>query len=112
MKATAKNTVIVTDLDGTFLTSDGRPTYENPNLGAIEEYKTTVPARYGKLYDRICLESLAVRFLIIDLYGSQVYTAPELYAEKVAFKADCARLNYTKYSENRLITALWAEWKI
>ena len=84
----------------------------NSAYGAIEKYKTTDPALYGKLYDRICLESLAVRFLIIDLYGSQVYTAPELYAEKVAFKADCARLNYTKYSENRLITALWAEWKI
>ena len=59
MKATVKNTVIVTDLDGTFLTSDGRPTNENPNLTAIADYKknggrfTVATGRYGSKFGEL-----------------------------------------------------------
>ncbi|MBQ7499371.1 MAG: HAD-IIB family hydrolase [Clostridia bacterium] len=59
MIATVKNTVVVTDLDGTFLTSDGRATNENPNLPAIAEYKkyggrfTVATGRYGSKFGEL-----------------------------------------------------------
>ncbi len=36
---------------------------------AIEVYKDTDPTLYSKLYDRINLESLAIRYLRIEIYG-------------------------------------------
>ena len=52
---------------------------------AVEKYAQTDPVLYEKLIDRITMESLSVRYLIIRLYGDTAYTERELYEEKVAF---------------------------
>lgn len=69
-------------------------------------------ALYEKVHDRINLESLSVRYLLIDLYGTQLYTTQELYEQKVQFKQDCAALNITRLSEGELVTVLWSQWGI
>ena len=78
----------------------------------IEPLKTSDPDAYQKVYDRINLESLSVRYLLIDLYGTQIYTTQELYDLKQQFKQDCADLNITRLSEGELITVLWSQWGI
>ena len=69
-------------------------------------------AVYKKVYSRIKLESLFVRYLLIDLYGTQIYSTQELYNQKLQFKQDCAELNITRLSEGELITQLWSNWGI
>ena len=78
----------------------------------ISSVATSSPALYETLHDRITLESLFVRYLLIDLYGTQIYTSQELYAQKQQFKQDCADLNVTRLSEGELITVLWSKWGI
>lgn len=53
---------------------------------SIEYLKESDNELYQKLYDRICLESLKVRYLIIDLYGQQVYLESELLDKKLNLK--------------------------
>ena len=79
---------------------------------AIEYLKNEDYATYKKLYDRITLESLSIRYLIIELYGGTVYTSVELAAEKQSFKKDCTELNVTGSREHTLITSLWARWNV
>ena len=50
---------------------------------AIESLKESDTALYNQLYDRICLESLAPRYLIMSLYGEQVYASGEFSAKKL-----------------------------
>ena len=52
-------------------------------LDAIAKYESTDSALYNKLVDRITYESLSIRYLLIQLYGSTVYGSG-LHAEKVA----------------------------
>ena len=79
---------------------------------AIEPLKEADSALYARLYDRICLESLAPRYLIISLYGEQVYASGALTREKQAFKDDCARLGVNQLSEHTTISTLWATWGV
>ena len=84
----------------------------NKAYDSIEYLKEKDYATYKKLYDRIRLESLAIRYLIIELYGSTVYTSVELVNEKQSFKKDCTELNVTSCREHVLITTLWANWNV
>ena len=52
---------------------------------AIAHYQTMNPELYEKLMDRITMETLSVRYLIIRLYGNVVYSPQALYEEKVEF---------------------------
>ena len=52
---------------------------------AVAHYQTTDPELYEKLTDRITMETLSVRYLIIRLYGNVVYSPQALYEEKVEF---------------------------
>ena len=79
---------------------------------SIEYLKEKDYATYKKLYDRITLESLSVRYLIIELYGGMVYTTVELANEKQSFKNDCTELDITGWKEHVLITSLWAQWNV
>ena len=67
---------------------------------------------YQTLHDRINLESLSVRYLLIDMYGTQIYSTQELYQLKQQFKQDCAQLNVTMRAEHESITTLWSDWGI
>lgn len=57
--------------------------YMNKAFSAIEKYEKSNPELYAKLKERITHESLSIRYLLIELYGSIVYTPDELYLEKV-----------------------------
>ncbi len=78
---------------------------------AIESLKETDETLYDVLYDRICLESLCTRFIDIELW-SKYYTAEELLAEKVSFKADCIRLRVDRHRESVTVESLWESWGI
>ncbi len=57
--------------------------YMDNALATVAEYRTTDSALYEKLVDRITYESLSIRYLLIQLYGEEVY-GDGLQAEKVA----------------------------
>ena len=60
--------------------------------------------------DRIRLESLSVRYMLIEKFGTEVFaTNEELTRQKLLFKKDCKDLNVTYYSESLTIDKLWPE---
>lgn len=65
--------------------------YIDEAYAAIEPLKETDPERYQKLYDRVTIESMQARFLLIHLYSSKAYTVTGLYEEKLKFIADCEK---------------------
>ena len=77
----------------------------------IEVYRETDPERYEKLHDRITLETMQYRYIIIQLFGSN-YTAEELLNMKYAFKKDAEQLEMLVYKENTSLENLWIEWGI
>lgn len=77
----------------------------------IESIRETDPDRYSVLYDRILLESLQFRYLILSIYATE-YTEDELIEQRKEFKYDFERLQLTSYRENGDINELWSEWGI
>lgn len=77
----------------------------------IEVYKESNPKRYKQLYDRITLESLQYRYIIVSLYGTE-YDANELLNMKYEFRHDVERLKVTTWRENSYISELWSAWGI
>lgn len=75
----------------------------------IEDLRSSDPIMYEKLYDRITLESLAYRYMLISLYSSN-YLDSELDAMKTSFRSDCGMLGMTNYKEHSTIDGLWASW--
>ena len=82
------------------------------SYAAIEDLKDSDPDLYKRVYDRIRLESLSVRYMLIQLYGTSLWTNAELHEQKLAFKKDCTELNVTSAREHVLIMSLWASWGI
>ena len=78
---------------------------------AIEPLKKKDMALYQKLHNRINVESIAIRYLIIDIYASS-YKDSEMLDMKMQFKTDTEKLKITHYSELVLITDLWSRWGI
>lgn len=66
---------------------------------------------YETYYDRICLESIAYRYMDITLYGSRK-NQEEQMQDKREFKEDCERVNITMLTEKSNISSLWTDWKI
>lgn len=77
----------------------------------IEVYKESNPERYKQLYDRITLESMQYRYILINLYSTE-YGANEILNMKYEFRHDVERLGITTYQENKYISELWASWGI
>lgn len=77
----------------------------------IEKYRENDIEQYKVLYDRITMETLQSRFLMIQLYGTN-FVADELLNMKYEFRNDTQRLGIEQYKENVLITELWKEWNI
>ncbi len=75
----------------------------------IKSVENEDPERYAVLYDRILLESIQFRYLLIQLYPTE-YTASELYDAKLEFREDFERLGMTSFRENGTIDILWSEW--
>ena len=61
--------------------------YIDDAYASIAGLKNSDPTQYDKLYNRICLESVSVRYLMVKLYGYNTFT-PE---ERMALKNDIER---------------------
>lgn len=77
----------------------------------IQYLETKDPLLYKTLYDRICVESLSFRYLILQLYPSN-YKLSELKQLRAEFRQDADRLNVTKYREGGQMSDLYVEWGI
>lgn len=76
---------------------------------AIAKYETSDPELYAKLYDRISLEEISVRYLLIEHY-SGLYGTMELDSMKEEFYSEWYRLGLTTDSESGNINDLWTDW--
>lgn len=77
----------------------------------IAGLQETDPDRYQELYDRITMESLQFRYIVIGCFGTN-YSAEDLLTMKNLFKHDFERLDITSYAENQDIANLWSNWGI
>lgn len=79
---------------------------------SIDGLRSTDGALYRTLENRIKLESLSVRYLLIEIHSNQ-YTSAELLRLKSEFKLDATKLGMDRYKErNGAISFLWSEWGI
>ncbi len=87
----------------------------NEAYASIEYLKQIDEGLYEKLYDRICLESIWIRFQLIDMHANKMTDAESL-ERKLSFKKDADRLGFTVWKENDFsssdITTKYAEWGI
>ena len=83
----------------------------NEAYRAIEPLKMSDAALYKTLYDRINRESIAYRYLLIQLYPGS-FTRNELFLAKRQFRADCEELAISRFNEHNDISSLWGEWGI
>lgn len=71
----------------------------------LEPLKKTSPELYRRLYDRVLNESLMPRFLLLKNYAKEAYGDDAEFNEAVAsFKADCGRLDITKWGASPAAT--------
>lgn len=77
----------------------------------IEPLRETDMARYSKLYNRILLEGMQFRYIILSVYGTE-FTEDELLEQRKEFKYDFEKLGLTTYGENKDINDLWNDWGI
>lgn len=82
-------------------------------LTAIEPVQKTDKTAYLRYKDSITLESITMRYLLIQFYGSS-YPQSELLQMKTDFKMDALRLGLTRTSENEKCTmgALFTQWGV
>ena len=78
---------------------------------AIEPIKDKDAELYQKLHNRINIESISIRYLLIDIYGA-TFTDSQLLEMKLQFKKDAEKLDITHLAETVLITTLWNNWGI
>ncbi|MBQ3492655.1 MAG: DUF4838 domain-containing protein [Clostridia bacterium] len=73
---------------------------------SIEYLKLNDYDKYDKLYKRILLESLCVRYTLIRLYEDK-FNENEVKQMKSQFKQDCATVNLREFSQYSTIEELW-----
>lgn len=78
---------------------------------AIAPLEQSDAALYRKLYDRICLESISPRYLLLWLYGGR-YDEDVEAEMRLTFKSDCIRLNVNQHNESEDMTVVWEGWGI
>ena len=69
------------------------------------------PERYEQLYQRILLESMQYRYMILSLYGTE-YSEAELLNERNKFRFDFEQLGLTRHEESFEVSELWIKWGI
>ena len=78
---------------------------------AISSLRTTDSARYEVLSRRIKIESMAVRYLYLELYVT-TDNPTNATALRKAFKADAEALSCGEFGQGAPITQLWSRWGI
>lgn len=80
---------------------------------AIEAIKETDEDTYYLIKDRLLLEGISYRYLLIDLYGKTYYNETTLLAQKMQWKADCAYLGVNCQREGvDLVSWLAENWGV
>ena len=77
----------------------------------IESLRESDPERYAVLYDRILVESIQFRYLMLQLYYTE-YSEAELLEARKEFRYDFERLEFTAHCEGGNIADIWKEWGI
>ncbi len=77
----------------------------------LETLKERDAEKYKIYSENVLLESIAPRFLLIDLFPDK-FDSASLYAEKNSFRNDCVALGITNYAEKVDISELWSQWGI
>lgn len=85
--------------------------YLDEAYAALEPLKTTNPELYEQYYDRVLLESLAIRFTILDRYEDKM-TKTEFLEMALEFKKDAMYFNIDQYAESRKLATKYAQWGI
>ena len=78
---------------------------------SIEIYKTTNKELYDKLYTRIAIEEMSVRYMVIDLYAGR-FSPIELRELQIAFMNDCFKYGIDKIAEIKDISVVFSQWGI
>jgi len=76
---------------------------------SIEFLKDIDLVLYEKLYNRIVLESLTVRYLDIEVFD-MYYSSAILLQKKEDFKKDCLDVKFTGFSDGSSINTLFSKW--
>ena len=76
---------------------------------AAEVYKQSDPQLYRKIADRIRIESIAVRYMRLELYSGR-FSAQQLVDERAAFRNDCLRLGVDMYAEQVSLSTIFQSW--
>ena len=63
---------------------------------SIAKYQTSDAELYQVLYDHITIESISVRYMILELYSGRLDSAT-LTEMKATFNDDCKRLNFNYF---------------
>ena len=88
--------------------------YIDEAYAAIEDLETADKSRYNTIKKRIMKESIAVRFLYLDLHSSN--DADIAYVEvqemKKQFKKDALALKFSEYGQGSPISKLWTKWGV
>lgn len=74
--------------------------YIEEAYAAIAHVKDENEDLYNELHDSIMVESVFIRYCLIDLYGESLYDADTLLAKKVQFKNDCSLLGVNRRTES------------
>jgi hypothetical protein len=82
--------------------------YIDDAYATIEPLKDSDENLYYLIKDRILLEGMSYRFLLIHLYGASYYDPITLTKEKLQWKADCAYLGINRVREGG--TPLVVDW--
>ncbi len=83
----------------------------NEAYAAVSYLQTEDRALYTKICDRICLESIFIRYLQLSIY-SGYYSSDELYEMRKTFKTDAIRLGVSNLTEGKTLDTFYGAWKI
>ena len=86
--------------------------YIEDAYAAIEQYQTTDSALYETLKNRICLESISVRYLLIELYGSKAFDEDTLLEMKRQTIADINQFRAWPDEASSDSSALSTKWGV
>lgn len=77
----------------------------------IEPLRESNPERYKQLYERILIESMQFRYIMLSLFSSE-FDEAEALEQKLTFKKQFERLGMTSNAELYSVDILWKEWGI
>lgn len=75
----------------------------------IEKYKEVDATLYEKLYRRICIESMSIRYMLIELYEGR-YSPEKLKEMQNEFMLDCFKYGIDKVAEITDISTVFEQW--